>query len=62
MKQTEDLSEEAMVGDIFGFEPVATEGAVGGAQVAGFPRQVEGAEGVGNVLGGAGARSSAPLL
>jgi hypothetical protein len=36
MKQTEDLSEEAMVGEYFGFEPVATEGAVGGEQVAGF--------------------------
>jgi hypothetical protein len=25
------------VGDVFGFELVATDGAVGGAQVAGFP-------------------------
>ena len=36
---------------IFGFELVAAEGAVGAAQVAGFPREVEGAEGGGNVLG-----------
>jgi hypothetical protein len=50
MKQTEDLSKEAMVVDIFGFDPVATESAVGGAQVAGFPRQVEEAEGVGRCL------------
>jgi hypothetical protein len=47
----EDLGEEDIVGDIFGFELVATEGAVGAAEVAGFPREVEGAEGGGNVLG-----------
>jgi hypothetical protein len=47
----EDLGEEDIVGDIFGFELVAAEGAVGAAQVAGFPREVEGAEGDGNVLG-----------
>jgi hypothetical protein len=47
----EDLGEEDIVGDIFGFELVAAEGAVGAAQVAGFPREVEGAEGGGNVLG-----------
>jgi hypothetical protein len=34
----EDLGEENIVGLIFGFEAVATEGAVGRAQVAGFPR------------------------
>ena len=48
---TEDLGEEDIVGDVLGFEPVATDGAVGAAQVAGFPREVEGAEGGGNVLG-----------
>jgi hypothetical protein len=37
-------------GDIFGFELVATDGAVGAAEVAGLPRQLEGAEGGGNVL------------
>jgi hypothetical protein len=47
---TEDLCEENIVGLVFGFEPVATDGAVGAAQEAGFPRQVEGAEGGGNVL------------
>jgi hypothetical protein len=47
----EDLSEEDIVGLVFGFELVATEGAVGAAQVSGFPREVEGAEGCGNVLG-----------
>jgi hypothetical protein len=47
----EDLGEEDIVGDVLGFEPVATGGAVGGAQVSGFPRQVEGAEGGGNVFG-----------
>jgi hypothetical protein len=48
---TEDLGEENIVGNILGFELVATEGAVGAAQVAWFPREVEGAEGGGNVLG-----------
>jgi hypothetical protein len=33
----EDLGEEDIVGLVFGFELVATDGAVGGAQVAGFP-------------------------
>jgi hypothetical protein len=46
----EDLGEEDIVGDIFGFELVATEGAVGAAEVAWFPREVEGAEGGGHVL------------
>jgi hypothetical protein len=44
-----------IVGLVFGFELVATEGAVGASQVAGFPREVEGAEGGGNVLGELGA-------
>jgi hypothetical protein len=48
---TEDLGEEDIVGLVFGFELVATDGAVGASEVAGFPRQVEGAEGGGNVLG-----------
>jgi hypothetical protein len=39
----EDLGEEDIVGLVFGFELVATDGAVGAA--------VEGAEGGGNVLG-----------
>ena len=47
---TEDLGEENIVGNILGFELVATEGAVGAAQVAWFPREVEGAEGGGNGL------------
>jgi hypothetical protein len=47
---SEDLGEEDIVGLVFGFELVATDGAVGASQVAGFPRQVEGAEGGGNVL------------
>jgi hypothetical protein len=47
----EDLSEEDIVGDILGFELVAAEGAVGAAEVSWFPREVEGAEGGGNVLG-----------
>ena len=46
----EDLCEEDIVGDVLGFEGVATDGAVGGAQVAGFPGLVQGAEGGGNVL------------
>ena len=47
----EDLGEEDIVGLVFGFELVATDGAVGAAEVAGFPGEVEGAEGGGNVLG-----------
>jgi hypothetical protein len=52
---SEDLGEEDIVGLVFGFELVATDGAVGAAQVAGFPRKVEGTEGGGKagiVLGG----------
>jgi hypothetical protein len=51
----EDLGEEDVIGLVFEFELelVATDGAVGAAEVAGFPRQVEGAEGGGHVLGGA---------
>ena len=45
----EDLGEEDVVGHVFGFEEVARDGAVGGAQVARFPRSVQRAEGVGNV-------------
>ena len=33
----EDLCEEDIVGVVFGFEIVATDGAVGASQVAGFP-------------------------
>ena len=33
----EDLCEEDIVGLVFGFEAVATDGAVGGSEVAGFP-------------------------
>jgi hypothetical protein len=33
---TEDLGEEDIVGLVFGLEAVATDGAVGGAQVPGF--------------------------
>jgi hypothetical protein len=51
----EDLGEEDIVGLVFGLELVATDGAVGAAQVAGFPREIEGAEGGGNVLGELGA-------
>ncbi len=36
------MSEEDIVGDVRGFELVGTDGAVGGAQVAGFPGLVEG--------------------
>ena len=46
----EDLGEEDIVGVVLGFEHVATDGAVGGAEVAWFPGLVEGAEGGGNVL------------
>ncbi len=48
---TKDLSEKDIVGDVFGFEPVATDGAVGAAEAAWFPGFVQRAEGVGNVLG-----------
>jgi hypothetical protein len=51
----EDLGEEDIVGDVFGFEAVATDGAVGASEVSWFPREVEGAEGGGNVLGELGA-------
>jgi hypothetical protein len=34
---SEDLGEEDIVGLVFGFEAVATDGAVGASQVAGFP-------------------------
>jgi hypothetical protein len=47
---SENLDEEDIVGDVLGFEAVATDGAVGSSQVAGFPGLVEGAEGGGNVL------------
>jgi hypothetical protein len=33
----EDLCEEDIVGLVLGFEAVAADGAVGGAEVAGFP-------------------------
>ena len=47
----EDLGEEDIVGLVLWFELVATDGAVGASQVSWFPREVEGAEGGGNVLG-----------
>jgi hypothetical protein len=47
----EDLGEEDIVGLVLGFKPVATDGAVGAAEVTWFPGQVEGAEGGGHVLG-----------
>ncbi|HSZ78605.1 MAG TPA: hypothetical protein VK775_14470, partial [Chthoniobacterales bacterium] len=47
----EDLGEEDIVGDVFGFELVAADGAVGAAEVTWFPGQVEGAESGGHVLG-----------
>jgi hypothetical protein len=47
---TEDLCEEDIVGLAFGFELVAADGAVGASEVTWFPREVEGAEGGGNVL------------
>jgi hypothetical protein len=34
---TDDLSEEDIVGDVFGFEDVATDGAAAAAQVSWFP-------------------------
>jgi hypothetical protein len=43
----EDLGEEDVVGNVFGFELVATDGAVGRAQVAWFQGLVQGAEGGG---------------
>ena len=49
------MGEEDIVGLVFGFEPVATDGALGGAEVSWFPGSVEGAEGGGNVLGELGA-------
>jgi hypothetical protein len=33
----EDLGEEDIVGDVFGFELVVTDGAAGAAEVAEFP-------------------------
>jgi hypothetical protein len=33
----EDLCEEDIVGLVFGFEHLATDGAVGASEVAGFP-------------------------
>ena len=51
----EDLGEEDIVGDVFGFELVATDGAVGAAEVAGFPGSFQGAEGGGHILGELGA-------
>ena len=48
----EDLGEEDIVGLVFGFELVATDGAVGASEVAGFPPgSFRGAKGVGHVLG-----------
>jgi hypothetical protein len=47
----EDLGEEDIVGLVFGFELVATDGAVGASEVAGFPWSFEGAEVGGHVLG-----------
>ena len=41
----EDLGEEDVVGHIFGFELAAAGGAVGAAEVAGFPGFVHGTEG-----------------
>jgi hypothetical protein len=35
---SEDLGEEDIVGLVSGFELVATEGAVGATEMAGFPR------------------------
>jgi hypothetical protein len=48
---SEDLGEEDIVGDVFGFEHVATDGAVGGAQVALVSRVGPGSRSGGNVLG-----------
>jgi hypothetical protein len=48
---SEDLSEEDIVGDVFGFELLATDGAVGASEVAWFPGKAQGVEGGGNVLG-----------
>jgi hypothetical protein len=50
----EDLCEEDIVGLVFWFEPVATDGAVGASEVAGFPGLVQGAEGGGTYLGSCG--------
>ncbi len=46
----EDLGKEDVIGLVRGFEAVATDGAVGAAEVARFPGFVQRAEGVGNVL------------
>jgi hypothetical protein len=35
---TEDLGKEDIGGDVFGFELVATDGAIGASLVAWFPR------------------------
>jgi hypothetical protein len=40
----EDLGEEDIVGLVFGFELVATDGAVGASEVSWFPGKVEGAD------------------
>jgi hypothetical protein len=39
---SEDLGEEDIVGDVVGFEAVATDGAVGGAEVVLVSRVVRG--------------------
>jgi hypothetical protein len=44
------VCEEDIVGLVFGFEAVATDSAVGAAEVVRFPREVEGAECGGNEL------------
>jgi hypothetical protein len=46
-----DLGEEDIVGDVFWFELVATDDAVGASEVAWFPGSFQGAEGGGHVLG-----------
>jgi hypothetical protein len=38
----EDLGEEDIVGLVFGFELVATDGAIGGAEVSWFPGKAQG--------------------
>jgi hypothetical protein len=48
---TEDLCEEDIIGLFFMFEFVATDGAVGASEVAGFQGWSKGAEGGRNVLG-----------
>jgi hypothetical protein len=59
---TEDFSEEDIVCLVFGFEHLATDGAVGASQVAGFPGSVEGAEGGGNVRWSCGPVVVGPCL